>query len=82
MTFLDIESLKATPAKPSLTTIVVVRNFVKPDRLQDVLKDYPMFPSWFPPALVLDIRGNFKALMEELDRSRSARPSRKSLAST
>jgi SM-20-related protein len=68
MTFLDIERLKSTPRETVPYDYVVVRNFVKPEKLQDVLKDYPDVPGpgSHPPS-VLDIRGQFKALMEELD---------------
>jgi SM-20-related protein len=70
MSFVDIDRLRATPLETKPYDYVVVRNFVKPDRLQEVLKDYPDVPGpgSHPPS-VLDIRGQFKGLMDELDQA-------------
>jgi SM-20-related protein len=70
MSFVDIDRLRATPLETKPYDYVVVRNFVKPERLQEVLKDYPDVPGpgSHPPS-VLDIRGQFKGLMDELDQA-------------
>lgn len=70
MSFIDIDRLRSTPLETQPYDYVVVRNFVKAERLQDVLKDYPDVPGpgSHPPS-VLDIRGDFKGLMDELDQA-------------
>jgi hypothetical protein len=68
MTYIDIDRLRAEPLQTDPYDYVVVRNFVKPDRLKEVLADYPDVPGpgSHPPS-VLDIRGHFRNLMAELD---------------
>lgn len=68
MSYIDIDRLRATPLETDPYDYVVVPQFVKPDRLKEVLADYPDVPGpgSHPPS-VLDIRGNFHALMAELD---------------
>ena len=68
MSFVDIERLRATPLETKPYEYLVVRNFVRPERLQDVLKDYPDVPGpgSHPPS-VLTIKGDFAGLMGELD---------------
>ncbi|MFN3499017.1 MAG: 2OG-Fe(II) oxygenase [Pannonibacter indicus] len=68
MSYIEIDRLRAVPLETDPYDYVVVPNFVKPDRLKEVLADYPDVPGpgSHPPS-VLDIRGNFQALMAELD---------------
>ncbi len=68
MSLIDLDRLRSTPLQTDPYEFVVVPNFVKAERLQDILKDYPDVPGpgSHPPS-VLDIRGDFKALMDELD---------------
>jgi hypothetical protein len=68
MSLIDLDRLRATPAETEPYDYLVVPNFVKADTLQDILKDYPDVPGpgSHPPS-VLDIRGRFKDLMEEID---------------
>lgn len=68
MSYIDIDRLRAAPLQTDPYDYVVIPNFVKPDRLKDVLADYPDVPGpgSHPPS-VLDIRGHFHGLMAELD---------------
>jgi SM-20-related protein len=66
--YLDIEKLNATPATREPYEFVVVENFLKSDKLPDVLKYYPEVPGpgSHPPS-ELKIEGDFKGLMKELE---------------
>lgn len=68
MSLVDLDRLRATPVESDPYDYLVVPNFVKADKLQEILKDYPEVPGpgSHPPS-VLEIRGRFKDLMEEID---------------
>ncbi|WP_439574553.1 2OG-Fe(II) oxygenase [Phreatobacter sp.] len=68
MSYIDIDRLRAATLQTDPYDFVVIPNFVKADRLKDILADYPDVPGpgSHPPS-VLDIRGNFHGLMAELD---------------
>ncbi|QCK84307.1 2OG-Fe(II) oxygenase [Phreatobacter aquaticus] len=68
MSLIDLDRLRATPAQTEPYDYLVVPNFVKADKLQEILKDYPDVPGpgSHPPS-VLDIHGRFKDLMTEID---------------
>jgi SM-20-related protein len=66
--YLDIEKFNATPATREPYEFIVVENFLKSDKLPDVLKNYPEVPGpgSHPPS-ELQIEGDFKGLMAELE---------------
>ncbi|SHO61447.1 2OG-Fe(II) oxygenase superfamily protein [Pseudoxanthobacter soli DSM 19599] len=68
MSYLDYDALAATPLQKDPYDFLVVPNFVQADQLQGVIADYPEVPGpgSHPPS-ELEIRGNFAALMKELD---------------
>ena len=67
MSYCDFAALERTPLERDPFDYVVVPDFLKRERFPDVLADYPRGPGpgSHPPA-ELDIRGHFKALIEEL----------------
>lgn len=68
MSYLDIAALDATPVKSEPYDYLVVPNFIRPERFREVIADYPVVPG--PGAHLaaeLPVRGQFKALLDELD---------------
>ena len=68
MPYLDIASLRATPLKTEPYDYIVVPDFVRADRFPSVVADYPAVPGpGSHPLPELDIKGNFAALIEEMN---------------
>jgi hypothetical protein len=68
MQSLSFESLERTPLQVDPFEHVVVPNFVRPEKLADIIADFPDVPGpgSHPPS-ELDIRGRFAELLEELE---------------
>lgn len=68
MTYLDLAKFEATPLRRDPYDFLVVENFVRPERLDGILSDYPAVPGpgSHPPS-ELKITGQFHALMREMD---------------
>lgn len=68
MTSLDYDALAAAPLKHEPYDYLVVPRFVRPERFETILADFPTVtqPGSVPPSS-LDIRGAFAALLEEMD---------------
>lgn len=66
--FLDYDALARTPLQSDPYDWLMVPRFIRPETLAGISADYPAVPGGgsHPPA-VLDIRGQFAALMQELD---------------
>ena len=64
---LQIDKFRATPLKTDPFNYVVVRQFLTPDGLDAVRRDFPGVPGpgSHPPAQ-LEIKGQFKGLMDEM----------------
>jgi len=68
MSLIELDRFRATPVESDPYDYMVVENFVKADKLAGILADYPDVPGpGSHPPYVLDIKGQFAALMAELD---------------
>jgi SM-20-related protein len=67
MIYCDFEALERTPLQHEPYAYLVLPNFLRRERFQDILADYPKVPGpgSHPPS-ELDIHGHFAALIEEL----------------
>lgn len=65
---IDLDRLRTTPLKTDPYDYFVVPNFVLPDALKEVIRDYPdvTTPGSVPPS-ELNIHGAFDALMKEMN---------------
>lgn len=67
MGYLDIAALRATPLKTDPYDYLVVPGFVRPERFQEIVNDYPAVPGPGPhPLSEVEPGGHFKALLDEL----------------
>ena len=68
MTYLDYAALDRVPLDRDPYDHIVIENFILPEAFKKVSADFPTVPGpgSHPPS-ELDIRGDFKGLMEELD---------------
>jgi SM-20-related protein len=64
---LKLDTLRSTPVEHDPFEYLIVRNFVEPDKLKEVLADYPEVPGpgSHPPG-GLKISGHFKEMIDEL----------------
>jgi len=71
MTYLDYEKLEQTDTQTDPYEWLICENFVNQGKLPAILEDYPDVPGpgSHPPS-ILNIKGKFKELMEELDQPR------------
>jgi SM-20-related protein len=70
MTYLDMQLLEATPIQRDPFDYFIVPGLVRSERLQEVVADFPTVPGpGSHPPDELDIKGHFKALMDELESS-------------
>ena len=68
MTYLDMHLLEATPIQREPFDYFIVPNLVRSDRLNAIVADFPAVPGpGSHPPDELDIKGHFKALMDELE---------------
>jgi hypothetical protein len=68
MSLLDLDALRATPRKNEPYDYLVVPNFVPSAAMTKVVGDFPKIDSTGSlPLTELDIRGDFKALIDEMD---------------
>jgi SM-20-related protein len=68
MAYLDMRLLEATPVQHDPFDYLIVPNLVVPDRLDDVVRDFPVVPGpGSHPPDELRINGHFKALMDEME---------------
>lgn len=68
MSLLDYEMLRHTPLEKEPYDWLIVPSFVRPEALEAVIADYPAVPGpGSHPPCMLEIRGRFSDLMEELD---------------
>src|SRR5450631_2480332 len=68
MSYLDMPLLDATPIQRDPFEYFIIPNLVRSERLNEIVADFPTVPGpGSHPPDELDIRGHFKALMEELE---------------
>ena len=68
MSYLEIAALDAMPLNSEPYDYLVVPHFIKPERFRDVVADYPAVAGpGAQPTSELPLRGQFKALGDELD---------------
>jgi len=68
MSYLDIDTLRATPLKTEPYDYIVVPDFVRQERFRDVVADYPTVPGpGSHPLSEVQVEGRFKALIDELN---------------